>query len=323
MLFIPVLVKADELDINIIGQNGALSGNLNPYNWVTNVHSQKPFNYRLVGVANDGTIKAGQRYQVKSVYCVAYTGALWTIDFVNSSSRIINNGASVQLIPESCVHTDSNGNVHTGNGKIEIIIDFTIASLDAGTLWSNYYINMFGPNGSQGYIMSGFLSYDIFNQEQISNNDNTDKVIDNSNANTDKLINNQNANTDRLINNSNANSQAEIDATDRNTQAVNGVNDSINNTDTTGSENALSSIINDPAFQDNTGMGVERMACIIQNASTNYETDLFLPIIKRIETISNIRYDGQKEFKVIADHIRSITFAVSDGAIFDNFLKVF
>lgn len=68
-----------------------------------------------------------------------------------------------------------------------------------------------------------------------------------------------------------------------------------------------------------TGMGVERMACIMQNTETNYETDLFTPIMEGIEQIALIKYLGQKEFKVIADHIRTITFALSDGASFENY----
>ena len=68
-----------------------------------------------------------------------------------------------------------------------------------------------------------------------------------------------------------------------------------------------------------TGMGVERMACIIQGAETNYETDLFMPIIEKIESICGIKYEGQKEFKIIADHIRSLTFALADGATFENY----
>ena len=74
-----------------------------------------------------------------------------------------------------------------------------------------------------------------------------------------------------------------------------------------------------PSKNIDTGMGVERMACIIQGAETNYETDLFMPIIEKIEEICNIRYTGQKEFKVIADHIRSLTFALADGATFENY----
>lgn len=67
-----------------------------------------------------------------------------------------------------------------------------------------------------------------------------------------------------------------------------------------------------------TGMGVERMACILGETETNYETDLFMPIMHKIEEISNIPYTGQMEFKVIADHIRTLTFALSDGAVFEN-----
>ena len=74
-----------------------------------------------------------------------------------------------------------------------------------------------------------------------------------------------------------------------------------------------------PSKNIDTGMGVERMACIIQDTPTNYETDLFLPIISKIEDICRIKYNGQKEFKIIADHIRSLTFALSDGATFENF----
>ena len=65
-------------------------------------------------------------------------------------------------------------------------------------------------------------------------------------------------------------------------------------------------------------MGVERMACILQETETNYETDLFIPIMKGIEEISHLPYTGQIEFKVIADHIRTLTFALADGAVFEN-----
>ena len=74
-----------------------------------------------------------------------------------------------------------------------------------------------------------------------------------------------------------------------------------------------------PSKNIDTGMGVERMACIIQNTETNYETDLFMPIMHGIEEIARIKYLGQTEFKIIADHIRTITFALSDGASFENY----
>ncbi|MGV3244107.1 alanine--tRNA ligase [Staphylococcus sp. 11262D007BW] len=68
-----------------------------------------------------------------------------------------------------------------------------------------------------------------------------------------------------------------------------------------------------------TGMGLERMASISQDVKTNYETDLFIPIIKEVEKISGYTYltneDADIAFKVIADHIRTIAFAISDGAL--------
>lgn len=67
-----------------------------------------------------------------------------------------------------------------------------------------------------------------------------------------------------------------------------------------------------------TGAGLERWAAIFQDADSNFETDLFLPIIKTIEEISGVLYNKQTSFKVIADHIRAITFALADGAIFEN-----
>jgi len=74
-----------------------------------------------------------------------------------------------------------------------------------------------------------------------------------------------------------------------------------------------------PSKNIDTGMGVERMACIMQNTETNYETDLFMPIMKKLEEIVLVKYLGQMEYKVIADHIRTLTFALSDGASFENF----
>ena len=74
-----------------------------------------------------------------------------------------------------------------------------------------------------------------------------------------------------------------------------------------------------PSKNIDTGMGVERMACIMQQTDTNYETDLFMPIMKKLEEIVLIEYLGQMEFKVIADHIRTLTFALSDGASFENY----
>ncbi|HPJ24396.1 MAG TPA: alanine--tRNA ligase, partial [Bacillota bacterium] len=67
-----------------------------------------------------------------------------------------------------------------------------------------------------------------------------------------------------------------------------------------------------------TGAGLERFASVIQGAKTNFETDLFMPIINKIEQISGVKYEGQISFKVIADHIRTVTMAVADGAMMSN-----
>lgn len=71
-----------------------------------------------------------------------------------------------------------------------------------------------------------------------------------------------------------------------------------------------------------TGMGLERLMSVIQDTPTNFETDLFLPIIRRIEALSHKKYaeDAQLDisFKVIADHARAVTFAISDGALPSN-----
>lgn len=73
-----------------------------------------------------------------------------------------------------------------------------------------------------------------------------------------------------------------------------------------------------PSKNIDTGMGLERVACIFQNAETNYETDLFIPIINKCSEFTNVKYEGQMAFKVISDHLRSVVFALSDGASFSN-----
>ena len=68
-----------------------------------------------------------------------------------------------------------------------------------------------------------------------------------------------------------------------------------------------------------TGAGLERFVVVIQETETVYETDLFWPIIKRTEEISGKKYeDNKRAFRVIADHMRTCTFALADGAMFSN-----
>ncbi|MDI7740748.1 alanine--tRNA ligase [Lysinibacillus fusiformis] len=89
-----------------------------------------------------------------------------------------------------------------------------------------------------------------------------------------------------------------------------------------------------PKQNIDTGMGLERMASVVQNVPTNFDTDLFMPIIEKIEEFSNRPYKrpgeidlkeifGSEEdintpFKVIADHIRTVAFAIGDGALPSN-----
>jgi len=69
-------------------------------------------------------------------------------------------------------------------------------------------------------------------------------------------------------------------------------------------------------------MGLERMACVMQDVPTNFDTDLFMPIIHKTEEISGKIYRDDSKldvaFKVIADHIRTVSFAIGDGALPSN-----
>lgn len=71
-----------------------------------------------------------------------------------------------------------------------------------------------------------------------------------------------------------------------------------------------------------TGMGFERIVRVIQGKQSNYDTDVFMPLINELEKISNRKYGkSEKEdiaFRVIADHIRTISFTIADGAIPGN-----
>ena len=77
-----------------------------------------------------------------------------------------------------------------------------------------------------------------------------------------------------------------------------------------------------PAKNIDTGMGLERIVSVLQDVPTNFDTDLFIPIIREIEKLSGAKYGVSKEqdvvFKVIADHIRTVVFAIADGALPSN-----
>src|SRR5699024_2515962 len=71
-----------------------------------------------------------------------------------------------------------------------------------------------------------------------------------------------------------------------------------------------------------TGMGLERLASVIQDVPTNFDTDVFIPIINKTEELSGRKYGENDiddvEFKVINDHIRTVAFAIGDGALPSN-----
>ncbi|KXG43131.1 alanine--tRNA ligase [Tepidibacillus decaturensis] len=77
-----------------------------------------------------------------------------------------------------------------------------------------------------------------------------------------------------------------------------------------------------PRKNIDTGMGLERMASVVQEVETNFDTDLFLPIIETVANLAGVTYHKDREtdvaLKVIADHIRTIVFAIGDGALPSN-----
>ena len=79
-----------------------------------------------------------------------------------------------------------------------------------------------------------------------------------------------------------------------------------------------------PAKYVDTGAGLERIVAVMQNKASNYDTDLFMPIIERTGQITGHKYTSKlgnktdNAFRVIADHIRALVFAITDGATPSN-----
>jgi len=75
-----------------------------------------------------------------------------------------------------------------------------------------------------------------------------------------------------------------------------------------------------PAKNVDTGMGFERIVSVLQGKNSNYDTDLFTPILQTIEKISGKKYEKENTvpMQVIADHIRALTFALADGIMPSN-----
>ncbi len=78
-----------------------------------------------------------------------------------------------------------------------------------------------------------------------------------------------------------------------------------------------------PAQHVDTGMGFERLVRVLQQKTSNYDTDVFQPIIREIEKLARLKYSGTDSksdiaIRVLSDHIRAISFAIADGQLPSN-----
>ncbi len=87
------------------------------------------------------------------------------------------------------------------------------------------------------------------------------------------------------------------------------------------------SLENLPATHVDTGMGFERLCMVIQGVQSNYDTDVFTPLIREVETITQTKYEDKTKkneeevniaIRVISDHIRAVAFAIADGQLPSN-----
>ncbi|WP_435255590.1 alanine--tRNA ligase [Tenacibaculum sp. A30] len=82
------------------------------------------------------------------------------------------------------------------------------------------------------------------------------------------------------------------------------------------------SLVELPAKHIDTGMGFERLCMVLQGVQSNYDTDVFTPLIREIETITGIDYGKDEKvdipIRVIADHVRAVAFAIADGQLPSN-----
>ena len=85
---------------------------------------------------------------------------------------------------------------------------------------------------------------------------------------------------------------------------------------------ANGSLENLPNKHIDTGMGFERLCMVLQGVQSNYDTDVFTPIIREIEAITNTEYGKDEKAdvatRVIADHVRAVAFSIADGQLPSN-----
>ncbi len=77
-----------------------------------------------------------------------------------------------------------------------------------------------------------------------------------------------------------------------------------------------------PSKHIDTGMGFERLCMVMQNVKSNYDTDVFTPLIREVETITNTNYGKDEKtdiaIRVIIDHVRAVAFSIADGQLPSN-----
>ena len=82
------------------------------------------------------------------------------------------------------------------------------------------------------------------------------------------------------------------------------------------------SLVKLPSKHIDTGMGFERLCMVLQQVKSNYDTDIFKPIINELEQITNIKYGSNEKndvaLRVIVDHLRAVAFSIADGQLPSN-----
>lgn len=82
------------------------------------------------------------------------------------------------------------------------------------------------------------------------------------------------------------------------------------------------SLVELPNKHIDTGMGFERLCMVLQGVQSNYDTDVFTPIIREIETITQTKYGNNEQqdvaIRVISDHVRAVAFSIADGQLPSN-----
>lgn len=77
-----------------------------------------------------------------------------------------------------------------------------------------------------------------------------------------------------------------------------------------------------PAQHVDTGMGFERLAMVLQGKQSNYDTDVFTPLIREVEAVTNSKYGKDEKIdiaiRVISDHVRAVAFSIADGQLPSN-----